>query len=60
MDPGGLTEEWWGCAMESYCCLRDVHDKFANGYTAYVFGVRVDGPSLAMTSLGRTRSDRNC
>ena len=30
----GLPGEWWDCAMECYCCLRNVHDNMADGKTA--------------------------
>ena len=32
---GGLPEEWWDCAMECYCFLRNVHDKMADVKTAF-------------------------
>ena len=31
----GLPDQWWDCAMECKCHLRDVHDKMADGKTAY-------------------------
>ena len=31
----GLPGEWWDCAMKCYCYLRNVHDKMADGKTAF-------------------------
>ena len=31
----GLPEEWWDRAMECCCYLRNVHDKMADGKTAF-------------------------
>ena len=44
----GLPEEWWGCAMECDCHLRNVHDKVADGKTAFEkrYGSAFDGPSI--------------
>ena len=33
MFQSGLPEQWWDCAMERYCSLRNVHDKTADGKT---------------------------
>ena len=45
MVQSGLPDEWWDCAIEGYCYLRNVHDKMADDKTAYVqiFGVHFDG-----------------
>ena len=31
----GLPEVWWDFVMERYCYLRNVHDKMADGKTAF-------------------------
>ena len=31
----GPPEEWWDCATECYGFLRNVHDKMADGKTAF-------------------------
>ena len=35
MVQSGLPEDWWDCALECCCHLRNVHDKMADGKTAY-------------------------
>ena len=39
--------EWWDCAMECFCFLRNVHDKMADGKTAFEkrHGLKFEGPS---------------
>ena len=41
----GLPAWWWDCAMEDYWSLRNVHDKMADGKTAFEkrFGQTFDG-----------------
>ena len=49
----GLPEEWWDCAMECCCYLRNEHDKTADGMTAFekIHGQSLDGPSILFRSL---------
>ena len=49
----GLPEEWWYCAMECQRYLRKVHDKMADGKTAFKkrFGEKFDGPSMLFGTL---------
>ena len=44
----GLPEEWWNCAMECHCYLRNVHDKMADGKTAFekIHGQKFGGPGI--------------
>ena len=39
-------EDWWACAMERYCHMRDVHAKMADDKTAFQkrFDKTFDGP----------------
>ena len=47
MVQSGLPDEWWDCATECYCHLRNVHDKMADDKTAHdIFGVKFDGPLI--------------
>ena len=50
---GGPPEEWWDCPMECYCYLRNVHDKIADGKTAFEkrYGQQFDGPSILFGTL---------
>ena len=44
----GLPEEWWDCAMDCRCHLRNVHEKMTDGKTALKkrCGQNFDGPSI--------------
>ena len=50
----GLPEEWWDCAMECYRHLRNVHEKMADGKTAFEkrYGQKFDGPSIPFWNIG--------
>ena len=45
----GLPKEWWDCAMGCYFYLRNVHDKMADGKTAFEkrYGETFDGPFIS-------------
>ena len=45
MVQSGLPDQWWDCAMECSCNLRNEHDKMADGKTAdgKTSGVKLDG-----------------
>ena len=49
----GLPEEWCDCAMECGCYLRNVHDKIADGKTAFEkrYVQKFDGPSIPCETL---------
>ena len=55
MVQSGPPEEWWDCAMECDCQLRNVHDKVADGKTAYkkICGVKVDGLWISFGATAR-------
>ena len=48
MIQSGLFDELWDFAMDRYCYMCNVHDKMADGKTAYekTFGVTFDGPLI--------------
>ena len=49
----GLPEEWWDCAMECHCYLRNMRDTMADGMTAFEkrYGQTFDGPSIPFRTL---------
>ena len=56
MVQSGRPDEWWDCATECCCYLRKVHDKMADGTTAYEnSGVQFDG---LLISFGATVSHK--
>ena len=50
------SNEWWDCAMQCYCYLRNVHDKMAHCKTAYekAFRVQSDGKSFSCHQRDQT------
>ena len=48
-----LPEEWWCCAMECGCYLRNEHDNMADGKTAFdnKFSQTHGGPSMLFGTL---------
>ena len=57
----GLPEEWWDCTMERHCYLRNVHDKMADGKTAFEkrYGQKLDGPSIPYGTLVQYMNDKS-
>ena len=49
----GLPKEWWYRTMECHCHLRNVHDKMADGKTAFEkrYGQNFDAPSITFGTL---------
>ena len=49
-----LSQEWWDCATECRCYLRNVHDKMADGKTVFEkrCGKTLDGPSIPFWNIG--------
>ena len=59
LEHSGVPEEGWYCAMECSCYLRNVHDKMADGKTAFEkkYGQKFDGPIHCFRNVGWAHPD---